>query len=307
MSALLKVRDLHVTFPTAQGPFEALSGVDLDLAKGERLALMGESGCGKSVLGHAILRLLEGIATVQGSIDFQGNDLESMDKEAFRRLRGGSLALIPQSPSAALDPVLRVGRQIEEMFTNAGRTDRKKVREKSLARLKDVGFEEPERIYNAFPHQLSGGMCERALIAMATALSPEMLIADEPTKGLDPASKMEVLKLLRRESAGKSMILITHDHYAPLICDRTAIMYAGMIVEIGPTEKVLNDPSHPYTKGLWKALPQMGMQAIPGSMVLLRDGGCRFRERCTLREKECSGPQTMKEISPGHYVRCGHA
>ncbi|MFA5312777.1 MAG: ABC transporter ATP-binding protein [Methanomassiliicoccales archaeon] len=307
MDAILKVRDLHVTFPTKQGPFDALSGVDLNLAMGERLALMGESGCGKSVLGHAVLGLLRGIATVRGSVDFDGKKLELLDDETLRLLRGSALALIPQSPNMAFNPVIRVGKQIDEMYTNTGVVAREEAKHRSLARLKEIGFERPEKIYTSFPHQLSGGMCERALIAMATALSPSLLVADEPTKGLDPSSKMDVLKLLRRESTGKSMILITHDHYAPMICDCIAIMYAGVILEIGPADRVMNDPYHPYTKGLWKALPQSGMRAIPGSMTLLRDGGCRFRERCDLRGKECSGPQYMRDVSNGHYVRCCRA
>jgi len=303
----LRVRDIRVTFPTSLGPFEALSGVDLDLAKGERLALMGESGCGKSVLGHAVLRLLDGVAAVQGSIEYDGKDLCSLGKEDLRLLRGRTLALVPQSPSMAFDPVIRIGKQIDEMFTTAGQMTRKEAKQKSLVRLKDVGFADPDKIYSSFPHQLSGGMCERALIAMATALDPSLLIADEPTKGLDPASKMDVLKLLRHESAGKSMVLITHDHYAPIICERTAIMYSGKIMEIGPTKTLLNDPLHPYTKGLWDALPQRGMHAIPGSTLVQRDEGCRFRERCKLRGAECSERQEMKKASDGHMVRCCRA
>lgn len=307
METLLQVRGLRVTFPTAQGAFEALSGVDLDLASGERLALMGESGCGKSVLGHAILGLMEGIAKVEGSVKFQGKDIRRMDREELRQLRGAAIALIPQSPAAALDPVLRVGRQIDEMYVNSRHVRWREARPLSLRRLTEVGFEGPDRIHRSYPHQLSGGMCERALIAMGSALTPELLIADEPTKGLDPTSKTEVLRLLRRESQGKAMLLITHDCYAPWICERVAIMYAGEIVEDGRAERVLRDPLHPYTVGLWQALPSEGMRPIPGT--LRRDGSdaCRFLKRCDRGSAACKERQPLRDAAEGHAVRCCHA
>lgn len=307
METLLQVRGLRVTFPTTHGPFEALSGVDLDLASGERLALMGESGCGKSVLGHAILGLMEHVAKVEGSVTFQGRDLRQMDREELRLLRGRSLALIPQSPGAALDPVLRVGRQIDEMFMNARRSSRKNAEALTLDCLEGVGFDEVSRVYRAYPHQLSGGMCERALIAMGTALSPELLIADEPTKGLDPASKTDVLRLLRGTNAGKAMILITHDFHAPWICERVAIMYAGEIVEDGPVGKVLKEPTHPYAKGLLSALPSHGMAPIPGSVGRDWGEGCRFRGRCTQRSAPCEGRQKLVDLEAEHVVRCCNA
>lgn len=307
METLLQVRGLTVTFPTAQGPFEALSGVDLDLASGERVALMGESGCGKSVLGHAILGLMEHVSKVEGSVLFQGKELRKMAKEELRRLRGVGLALIPQSPGAALDPVLRVGRQIDEMFVTSGRADRKGSRPMTLRRLAEVGFEDPERIYKAYPHQLSGGMCERALIAMGSALSPELLIADEPTKGLDPASKTDVLRLLRRESEGRAMLLITHDFHAPWTCERAAIMYAGEIVEDGPVDRVLREPGHPYTKGLWRALPSMGMAPIPGTLRRDERPSCRFRNRCSQRTEACEARQNLTGRGEGRFVRCCNA
>lgn len=307
MEPLLSIRGLRVTFPTAQGPFEALSDVDLDIGSGESLALMGESGCGKSVLGHAIMRLLDRVAEVEGSIQFRGREIASLDQEGVRSLRGGNLALVPQSPSLAFDPVIRIGKQIDEMHVNDKHKVRADVRRSTMERLGRVGFNDTERIYRLFPHQMSGGMCERALIAMATALSPELLIADEPTKGLDTASKIDVLRLLKTESRDRSMILITHDHKAPRICGRTAIMYAGEIVEIGPTREILESPAHPYTIGLWRSLPERGLQTIPGSMVLLRDGGCRFRNRCPRSSDECAERQSLIQISQDHFARCCRA
>lgn len=304
---LLQVRGLKVTFPTEHGPFEALSGVDLDLAAGERLALMGESGCGKSVLGHAILGLMESVSKVEGSVMLEGEDLRLLKKDDLRRLRGTTLALIPQNPGAALDPVLRVGRQIDEMYVSSGRADWKEARDLTMERLSAVGFEEPARVYHAYPHQLSGGMRERALIAMGTALKPNLLIADEPTKGLDPASKRDVLRLLHRESQGKSLLMITHDVHAAGICERAAIMYAGEIIEYGPANKVLRDPLHPYTQGLWRALPSQGMLPIPGSLARDDSGSCRFRGRCARRSECCEGRQELASSSEGYAVRCCNA
>jgi oligopeptide/dipeptide ABC transporter ATP-binding protein len=307
VETLLQVRGLTVTFPTAQGPFEALSGVDLDLASGERLALMGESGCGKSVLGHAILGLMEQVSKIEGSVTFQGKDLRKLTKEELRQLRGAGMALIPQSPAAALDPVIRVGRQIDEMFVTSGRASWSGSKPMTMIRLAEVGFEDPERIYNAYPHQLSGGMCERVLIAMGTALSPELLIADEPTKGLDPASKTEVLRLLKRESEGRAMLLITHDFHAPWICGRVAIMYAGEIVEDGPVRKVLISPKHPYSIGLQGALPSQGMKPISGVMKRDDSQSCRFRNRCARRTEACEGRQILSSREKGRSVRCCNA
>ncbi len=307
METMLSVRGLTVTFPTVNGPFEALSGVDLDVSSGERLAVMGESGCGKSVLGHAILGLLDDFATVEGSVVFEGRELRNIRWDAIRRLLGVSMALIPQSPSMAMDPVLRVGRQIDEMYTNSGRVSKGEAKRRTLARLGEVGFLDAEGIYCAYPHQLSGGMCERALLAMGTALSPRLLIADEPTKGLDPEAKIDILRLLRRESEGKAMILITHDYYAPRICDRVAIMYAGEIVEDGPMEKMLTSPSHPYTIGLWDALPSKKLKNIPGSLTRTTGCGCRFGNRCQLKTESCEERQRLRLIGERHSVRCNHA
>lgn len=278
----------------------------MDLYSGERLAVMGESGCGKSVLGHAVLGLLDDVATVRGSVEYLGRNLRTRGGDEARSLRGVALALVPQSPSAALDPVIRVGKQIDEMYTSHGLADHKEAKQRTLTRLEEIGFTDPDGIYMAYPHQLSGGMCERALIAMGTALSPRLLIADEPTKGLDPEAKIDVLKLLRRESEGKAMMLITHDYYAPRICDRVAIMYAGEIVEEGPMEKVLTAPSHPYTSALWGALPSNGLKTIPGTVM--RDSpGCRFSNRCHLKTEACEQKQGLREVYDTHRVRCCNA
>jgi peptide/nickel transport system ATP-binding protein len=244
---------------------------------------------------------------VEGSVRFQGRELREMGRDDLRRLRGRVLALIPQSPGAALDPVLRVGHQIDEMYVDRHGKTKSEAKRLTLGRLSEVGFGERERIYRAYPHHLSGGMCERALIAMGTALHPQLLIADEPTKGLDPASKMDVLGLLKRQSQGRTMLLITHDFHAPWVCDRVAIMYAGQIVEDGPVAKILTAPCHPYTQGLWAALPSRGMVPIPGSVGRDWGEGCRFRGRCSRSGPECEGPQGLRGLAEGHSARCCHA
>jgi peptide/nickel transport system ATP-binding protein len=304
METILSVRGLSVTFPTAKGPFKAVSEVDLDLKAGERLALMGESGCGKSVLGHAILGLMDSIAKVEGSIVFLGQELRSVADSNIRKLRGGSLALIPQSPTTALDPVIRIGKQIDEMFVRSGLSDKKQRRQLITNKLEDVGFSEIERIYNAFAHQMSGGMCERAVIAMGTALDPLLLIADEPTKGLDPLSKTEFLRLLKKESQDKALIMITHDYHAAKICKNVAIMYAGEIIEHGPQQSVLQNPQHPYTIGLWNSLPENGLQPIPGIPRSGNGIGCSFSHRCLKRQTACLEKQFFKDLGGEHKVRC---
>lgn len=307
MDTLLNVRSLRVVFPTAHGPFEAVSDVDLDLHLGEKMALMGESGCGKSVLGHAILGLMDHVSEVSGSVRYRGKELCDLDREEYRKLRGASIALVPQSPSSALDPVIRIGRQIDEMYVNSSGSSWKEVRELTMGQLNEVGFDDPGAIYKSYPHRLSGGMCERALIAMGISLGPDILIADEPTKGLDPSSKVGVIDLLLEKCAGGSLLLITHDYYVAAACDRVAVMYAGQIVEDGPASTVLTAPYHPYTMGLWQALPANGLRPMPGMMERDLNKGCRFMNRCPLKDDECRMPQALHNIDDHHWVRCCHA
>jgi peptide/nickel transport system ATP-binding protein len=304
MEAVLSIQKLSVTFPTTTGPFKAVSEVDLELRAEERLALMGESGSGKSVLGHAVIGLLDNIARVEGSVKFLGSELRSMDNREMTRLRGSRIALIPQSPATALDPVIKIGRQIEEMFVISGLTNKIQRKQLTIKKLEDVGFSQAERIFNSYPHQLSGGMCERSVVAMGAALDPLLLIADEPTKGLDPLSKADVLRLLIKNSEYKSLIMITHDYHAAKICNTVAIMYAGEIIEYGPQQSILKRPRHPYTIGLWNAMPDNGLHPIPESHQYENGAGCKFYGRCCKSRQDCSDMQALRDLGSGHYVRC---
>ena len=304
MEAVLSIRKLSVTFPTTTRPFKAVSEVDLELKAEERLALMGESGSGKSVLGHAVMGLLDKIARVEGSVKFLGSELRSMDNREITSLRGRRMALIPQSPATALDPVIKIGRQIEEMFLISGLTNKIQRKQLAIKKLQDVRFSEAEKIFNSYPHQLSGGMCERSVVAMGVALAPLLLIADEPTKGLDPLSKADVLRLLIKNSEHKSLIMITHDYHAAKICNTVAIMYAGEIVEYGPQQSILQTPRHPYTIGLWNAMPDNGLHPIPESPRHENEAGCKFHDRCGRSRQDCSATQALRDLGSGHYVRC---
>jgi len=303
---LLAVRGLIVSFPVREGSFLAINGIDLDLREGGSMAIMGESGCGKSVLGHAILRLLDDVAEVSGRITFDGLDLDSLDGRALREVLGRDIGLVPQSPSTAFNPVLRVGDQLMELIEKCGKAEGPKARDLAIASLAQVGFTDPERVFSTYPHRLSGGMCERALIAMAMSVKPRLMIADEPTKGLDSPSKDIVIDLLCQRKG--SLLMITHDFMAATRCQEVAVMYAGEIVEQGKVKDVLFSPRHPYTRGLIGALPRNGMTPIPGgSFGQDRSStGCRFRSRCTRADEECTCHPDLSGAD-GWRVRCHHA
>ena len=305
MDRMLSVKDLSVVFPTEEGSFRALDNVSFEMDRGEHVAVIGESGCGKSVLGHSIMRLLDDISETTGQVFFDGEDLRTYPRGRLDDIRGKTIALIPQSPTASLDPVMKVGKQIREMYTIHG-VDADTARDRTIDSLGRIGFKDPEMIYNTYPHRMSGGMCERAVISMGVSLSPELLIADEPTKGLDPQVKYNVLRELLRQSRGRALMMITHDYNAIRICERTVVMYNGRIVEDGPTKDIIGDPKHPYTKALWESLPANGLVPIPGT-VEKAESGCDFQNRCPLCCEQCREYQGMKCVSEGHYARCHRA
>ena len=304
----LDISNLRVVFPTDDGLVKATNGVDLQIEVGENLGLIGESGSGKTVLGMAILRLLPRDARVEGEVKFNGRDLLSLSEEEMRRIRGKEIVMILQNPTSALNPVFTVGSQIEEALRLHKGLDGRSAKKQVVELLERVRIRDASKRAEDYPHQLSGGMKERAMIAMALASDPSLIIADEPTKGLDVSVKREILRLLKEVSETKSMIFITHDlASAAEICDRIAVMYAGELLEIARTEDLLNDPLHPYTKGFLGALPSRGMKPIRGMGPSLIDlpAGCKFHPRCD-HAMEISKREhpPMLQREDGRQVRC---
>jgi oligopeptide/dipeptide ABC transporter ATP-binding protein len=314
----LAVSDLRIEFRTDGGWREAVSGVSFELRKAEILGLVGESGCGKSTLAYSLLRLLPTTARLaSGSIRFGRKDLVELPEDEIRRLRGSSLGMIFQNPMTALDPVYRIGVQIEESLREHLGVGRADARKRALELLRRVAIPAPEERLNAYPHELSGGMRQRVALAIAIACQPEVLIADEPTTALDVTIQAQILRLIRAllvEKRGAGVLLITHDlGVVARFCDRVAIMYAGEIVETGEVEAIFAHPLHPYTRALLGAAPSnrvpRGQLAnilgrVPG--LAERPLGCSFRLRCTSAREVCgrlNSPPRIK-LSRDREVAC---
>ena len=306
--SLLKITNLKTCFPTEEGLVKAVNTVDLEMANGERLGLIGETGCGKTVLGMSIIRLLQLATKVEGKIVYKGKDLLKLSEEEMRKIRGKEIAMILQNPTTSLNPVLKVGDQIAEAIRLHQGLNKRAAKEKAVEMLESVKIFSPEKRANEYPHEFSGGMKERAMIAMALACDPSLIIADEPTKGLDVTIKMQIVKLMKEVTKRKSMLFITHDlGVAAEICDNIAVMYAGELVEYAKTEDIFKNPMHPYTQGFLNSLPSMGLKPIRGMSPSLIDlpNGCRFHPRCDHAEEICKNRHPeMEEIENGHYVRC---
>jgi peptide/nickel transport system ATP-binding protein len=294
---VLSLRDLHITYQTQGGGVPAVRGVDLDVATSEVLGLAGESGCGKSTIAGAILRLLPPKTKVEGQIILDGQDILSLSLGKLRAVRWAGASIVFQGAMHALNPVLRVGDQIAEAIQVHGQAEEKGARVRVAALLEQVGL--PTRRMNDYPHELSGGQKQRVMIAMALACSPSLVIADEPTTALDVMVQAQVLRLLKelQHDLGLSMIFITHDLSVLVeVSDRLAIMYAGKIVEEGPAEQVFYDPKHPYTRALAAAFPEIGDQRFrrnpsglggdpPDPQQIPR--GCSFHPRCPAAFEDC--------------------
>jgi oligopeptide/dipeptide ABC transporter ATP-binding protein len=325
-SALLEIEDYRLAFDTFDGTLQVLDGIDLRLEAGATLGIVGETGCGKSVLARSLLRLNPSppARVVSGAIRFEGQDVLRLAEADMRRLRGRRIAMIFQDPASYLNPLLTVGTQLEDAIRGQDRAAGESPRPRRAAQalsaelLAAVGLPEPARLLASYPHQLSGGMRQRVLIAMALAGNPALLVADEPTTALDVTVQAQVLALIARlvEERGLALMLISHDlGVVSASCARVAVMYAGTVVEEAPTEELIAHPLHPYAQGLLAAVPDLDRpehrpRGIPGGIPNLLDppSGCRFRPRCALATAECAATKpVLRELRPGHRVACHHA
>ncbi|WP_454691250.1 ABC transporter ATP-binding protein [Achromobacter aloeverae] len=315
--ALLEVRDLRVAFHTRRGRAMVLNGVDFDVRRGETLCIVGESGCGKSMTALAILGLVPTPPgqIAGGEIRYDGRNLTALAPSAMRAIRGNRISMIFQEPMTSLNPVFTVGDQIGEPLRRHRGANARQAREQAVELLRAVGIPAPERRVREYPHQMSGGMRQRVMIAIALACEPDILIADEPTTALDVTVQAQIFDLLRDLQAkrGTSIVMITHDMGAVAeMADRVVVMYAGRIIEQGTTEQVLGTPRHPYTRGLIACLPELGasqagertvLPEIPGVVPSLWElgAGCAFRDRCTRAMPRCAG-----EVPPMFTGAAGH-
>jgi len=315
MSALLEVSDLRTWFRTRGGVVKAVDGVSFSIGGGEIFGLVGESGAGKSITGFSLVRLIDPPGRVEsGCVLFDGRDVLAMGPRELRELRGDRVAMIFQDPQTSLNPVLGVRRQMAEALAYHGRGGGRRETERLCREaLEEVRIPAPAERLRSYPHQLSGGMKQRVVIAMALLNHPALLVADEPTTALDVTIQAQVLLLMKRlcRDHGSSLLLVTHDiGVVSQMCDRVAVMYAGRIVEQGSRDQVLFDPLHPYTKGLIQCLPGLNesrarLYQIPGIMPSLLDlpQGCYFRERCPLAGEDCRAYPEELEID-GRRVSC---
>jgi len=316
MSALLEVKNLQTYFFTGGGLVKAIAGIDFTINNGETLALVGESGCGKSMTALSLLRLVpEPGRIVEGDIRFGDLDILHMPEEEIRRVRGNRIGMIFQEPMTSLNPVFRIGDQIMESLQLHRGYDREKSTRIAAELLHSVGIPAAEQRLKDYPHQLSGGMRQRVMIAMALACNPQLLIADEPTTALDVTIQAQIMDLLGKIKAERNMatLLITHDlGVVAENADRVAIMYAGLILETAPVREIYANPVHPYTRGLLACIPRVGerrkrLVPIEGSVPKpgFHNEGCSFLERCDESFAPCRGEvPPLKEVQPGHWVRC---
>jgi len=317
---ILEVRGLTTSFTTRAGVIRAVTGVDFSVSRNEVLGIVGESGCGKSVTSLSILGLITSPGEVEaGEVIFDGKDLLTLSDAEMRKIRGDRIAMIFQQPQSSLNPVMKVGDQISEALEIHRSLKSKAARGRSLELMDMVGIPDAARRYDAYPHEMSGGMAQRVMIAIALACEPELLIADEPTTALDVTIQAQILDLMRvlQQETGTAIVLITHDlGVVAEMCDRAAVMYAGEIVEQTDVKTLFSDPQHPYTQGLIGAVPVPGeiresLATIPGSVPNLIElpDGCRFAPRCTAREEygdvlaEVVHPELLSS-SKEHDVRC---
>lgn len=313
---LLKVNDLKIAFKLREEIFTAVDGVSFELERGQRLGLVGESGAGKSVTGFGIINLISKPGFISGgSVQFEGKDLAKLDTESMRKIRGNRISMIFQDPMMTLNPVLTIGTQMIETLQAHSTMSASKAKEIALDKLRKVAIPSPEKRLDQYPHEFSGGMRQRIVIAIALLSDPSLIIADEPTTALDVTIQADIMELLLDlcKSEDMALILITHDlAVVSQVAERVAVMYAGCIVELTSTKDVVKNPQHPYTKGLLAALPQNvsrkgRLNQIPGSMpsITNKSTGCAFHQRCSLCEDICreKAPK-LEQKQQGGLVAC---
>ena len=315
---LLTVNNLRTEFfSSKKSSVTAINEISFHLDKGEILGLVGESGCGKSVTSLSIMRLLNFTSgkVTKGEVIFDGEDLQKISENEMRKIRGGKMSMIFQEPMSSLNPAMRIDKQVIEgirLHTNMSKEEARKHASKMLSQ---VGIPDPERVLKNYPHQLSGGMSQRVMIAMAMSCNPQMLIADEPTTALDVTIQAQILELMKKiqQEEGMSILLITHDlGVVAEMCTRVIVMYAGEIVEEAPVEELFNHPTHPYTEGLIASVPKLGsgvkvLPSIPGSVpdLSMLPKGCRFAPRCKYATERCRNEEPdLFQISANQKCRC---
>ncbi|QKS69607.1 ABC transporter ATP-binding protein [Paenalkalicoccus suaedae] len=316
--ALLEIKDLHTGFDIGGETFHAVKGVSFSVKPKEVVCVVGESGCGKSVMSLSIMDLLpkHNGKIDKGQILFKGKDLVPLNDKEMNKIRGKDISMIFQEPMTALNPVLTIGYQIEEVLFNHTSTRKEEIRKKSISLLKQVGISRAEQIVNEYPHQLSGGMRQRVMIAIAIACQPQLLIADEPTTALDVTVQAQILELIKQiqDEVGMAVLLITHDlGVVAELADQVVVMYAGQVVEQADADRIFYNPQHPYTKSLLGSIPKMDervevlntIKGIVPSLKNMPQKGCRFVDRCPVAMDACREiDPLLGETEKGHAVRC---
>ena len=314
-NTVLEIKDLEVELYSEKGPLPVIDKVNLSIKEGEIVGVVGESGCGKSMLASAIMNLLNSPAQIAaGTIFYEGQDMTTLSTKEFQKIRGNEISMIFQEPMTSLNPLMKVGKQIEEAIKAHEKVSNAELKERAIAAIRDVGIPQPEKVYHDIPSRLSGGMRQRIMIAMALVCHPKLLICDEPTTALDVTIQAQILRLIKklRDETNTAVIFISHDMGVIYqMVDRVVVMYAGQFVESAPCKKLFEKPLHPYTIGLQNAIPQINrqqssLQDIPGSVPMLDNlpEGCLFAPRCPFAKGECFTKKVSLKYYDDHSVRC---
>ena len=314
-NTVLEIKDLEVELYSDKGPLPVIDKVNLSIKEGEIVGIVGESGCGKSMLASAIMNLLNSPAQIAaGTIFYEGQDMTTLSSKEFQKIRGNEISMIFQEPMTSLNPLMKVGKQIEEAIKAHEKVSNAELKERAIAAIRDVGIPQPEKVYHDIPSRLSGGMRQRIMIAMALVCHPKLLICDEPTTALDVTIQAQILRLIKklRDETNTAVIFISHDMGVIYqMVDRVVVMYAGQFVESAPCKKLFEKPLHPYTIGLQNAIPQINkqqssLQDIPGSVPMLDNlpEGCLFAPRCPFAKSECFTKKVPLKHYDDHDVRC---